>query len=198
MNLKKILVLVFSFSLLLPAAAFAHDGKVHESGEAGVSTPAADLRATLDHLLSEHVYLAIVAMQKGVDGAEDFEATATALGKNTDDLAAAIESVYGKEAGDAFHKMWSDHIGFFVDYVVATANNDEEGRTAALASLSQYRADFSEFLSGATEGKLEVTALAEGLQMHVDQLVAAFDSYVEGDYETTYTNLRNAYAHCLR
>jgi hypothetical protein len=55
------------------------------------------------------------------------------------------------------------HTGFFVDYVKATANNDEEGRTAALSALSEYRADFSQFLSTATEGKLEVNALAEGL-----------------------------------
>jgi hypothetical protein len=37
-----------------------------------------------------------------------FEATANALGENTNDLTAAIESVYGKEGADAFNKMWSD------------------------------------------------------------------------------------------
>jgi hypothetical protein len=193
---KRILILVLSLSLLLlPTAAFAHDGKNHGNGEATVSNPAADLRATLDHLLSEHAYLAVVAMQKGIDGAEDFEATANALGENTNDLTAAIESVYGKEGADAFNKMWSDHIGFFVDYVKATANNDEEGRTAALSALSEYRADFSQFLSTATEGKLEVNALAEGLQMHVGQLVAAFDSYVAGDYEKAYDSLGKAHEH---
>ncbi len=161
-------------------------------------TPANDLRSNLNHLLTEHAGLAMMAMQNGIDGSEDFEASAQALANNTEDLTAAISSVYGEEAGMKFKEMWSGHIGNFVDYVKATGANDEEKKQAALDALAAYKANFSQFLETATDGRLKADALSEGLQMHVDQLVGTFDSYVAEDYDTTYTKLREAYAHMLK
>ncbi|WP_058309177.1 LPXTG cell wall anchor domain-containing protein [Gracilibacillus massiliensis] len=160
-----------------------------------VDTPASELRSDLDHLLSEHVYLAIEAMRKGAEGAEDFDASTNALNENTDDLSNAIASVYGDEAGQQFNEMWSNHIGFFVDYVVATGEEDEAGKEEALDNLSQYQEEFSNFLESATGERLEADALAEGLQMHVDQLVGAFEAYVMEDYEKAYEYEREAMHH---
>ncbi|CAK4845554.1 unnamed protein product [Aphanomyces euteiches] len=154
---------------------------------------AANLRITLNSQLSEHAFLAAYAMQKGVMGAADFGDVAGALGKNTDDLTASIASVFGDDAGKAFNGLWTAHIGFFVDYVKATAGKNEAGRKAALDKLGNYKVDFAKFLAGAT--KLPEGDLASGLQMHVNQLVAAFDSYVAKDYPKTYTSLREAYSH---
>ncbi|WP_059103234.1 hypothetical protein [Shouchella shacheensis] len=159
------------------------------------NTPAADLRSDLNYLFSEHAALAAFTMQKGIDGEEDFENIASALDENTADLTAAVTSVYGEEGGEAFDEMWNDHISFFVDYVVATGEEDEAGREEALTQLDNYRADFSEFLETATDGRLDATELSEGLQMHVDQLVTAFDSYADGNYETAYEQVREAYGH---
>ncbi|MBM7581057.1 copper amine oxidase [Jeotgalibacillus terrae] len=160
-------------------------------------TPAADLRASLSHLLTEHAALATMAMQNGIDGSEDFEASVAQLNANTEDLTAAITSVYGEEGGQMFNEMWSNHIGFFVDYVTATAEEDEAAKEEALANLDNYRADFSNFLETATEERLNADQLAEGLQMHVDQLVGAFDSYAAGDYEGSFMDIRSAYEHML-
>ncbi|PYZ92211.1 copper amine oxidase [Salipaludibacillus keqinensis] len=204
MNWKRTLVAVpLSAALLVPATSvFGHDHDSSDNGdyddheyEVSVSTPASDLRATLDLYLSEHAFLAVVAMQKGIDGADDFEEAAGALNRNTDDLTAAITSVYGEDAGDMFRDMWEDHIGFFVDYVMATAEEDEEGREAALAELDDYRADFSQFLESATDERLEAGALAEGLQMHVDQLIWAFDQYNDGEFDSAYDNVREGIHH---
>jgi cytochrome c556 len=183
---KKLFICLLSISLLLPALAAS-------AATSATSNPAADLRATLGKLLSEHALLAMIAMQKGYDGAADFNDAAGALGKNTEALTGAITSVFGEEAGTAFNGLWTAHIGFFVDYVVATGKKDEAGRKAALDKLGNYKNDFAKFLSGATnipEGKL-----AEGLQMHVDHLVGAFDSYVAKDYKKTYKHFRVAYEH---
>jgi hypothetical protein len=189
LNLRKVCLVLLSLTLLLPTAfASANTGAT-----VGVTSPAADLRVTLDRLLAEHAILAVIAMQNGIDGSGDFEASAGALLANADDLAAAIGSVYGAEAAKAFDGLWKQHIGFFVDYVVATGKKDEAGRKAALDKLGNYKKDFSAFLSSATD--IEASALAAGLQMHVDQLVSAFDSYVAKDYTTTYASVRSAYAH---
>ncbi|WP_027965001.1 hypothetical protein [Halalkalibacillus halophilus] len=192
---KKVLAVTVGASLLVPSFGAI---SAHEHGDAPaptVETDAVELRSTLDHYLSEHVFLAVEAMRKGADGAEDFEAAANALNANTEDLSAAIASVYGDEAGEQFQGMWEDHIGFFVDYVMATAEDDEEGRQQALDELAEYRTEFSQFLESATDERLEAESLADGLQMHVDQLIGAFDSYVAGDFETAYEYEREAMHH---
>ncbi|QFT87954.1 hypothetical protein FIU87_04730 [Bacillus sp. THAF10] len=199
MNWKKAMIAVpLSIGLLVPTfqVANAHDHEEHKhSMSMEVSTPASDLRASLDALLSEHAFLAVVAMQKGVDGAEDFDQAAAALNANADDLSAAVASVYGEEGGAAFKEIWSSHIGYFVDYVTATAEKDEEGKKQALAELDEYTVEQAEFLDTATESRLKADELQEGLKMHVEQLIWAFDHYVEGNYDEAYKNLRHAIEH---
>ncbi|MGH3030040.1 MAG: copper amine oxidase, partial [Gaiellaceae bacterium] len=116
-----------------------------------------------------------------------------ALDENTVALGEAIGSVYGDEAEQAFLEMWREHIGFFVDYTVATAEDDQQGRQAALDKLAGYRAEFSQFLGDATG--LPAEAISEGLQAHVDQLTGALDQYAAGDYEAAYATERGAYEH---
>jgi hypothetical protein len=170
-----------------------------QMGSAGdavsIMSPAADLRVTLDRLLAEHALLATFAMQKGVDGAKDFDAIAGALDANTVDLGEAVGSVYGADAEKAFLKMWRAHIGFFVDYTVATAKKDEAGRAEARDALAGYQGDFATFLDGATGGKLPVDAASKALGAHVTQLTKALDSYAAGDHEAAYVQVRAAYHH---
>ncbi|KRE18684.1 hypothetical protein P9154_10130 [Bacillus safensis] len=157
MNMKKaMLTIPLSAALLFPAAhiASAHEG--HMYGEAKktsssqeVSNKATDLRAALDQLFSEHAYLAVVTMQKGIDGSKDFNQAAAALNENTNDLSDAIASVYGKKAGKQFKDIWSSHIGYFVDYVQATAKKDDAGKKKAIKKLDQYRMKQADMLDQA-------------------------------------------------
>lgn len=199
---KKLLIAPLAFSLVVPTAAFAdggehtnHENKVSAEASTSTATPAAELRITLDTALTEHAFLAIEAMRKGADGAEDFDQTAAALTANSDDIAAAVSSVYGEEAGAQFLEIWNSHIGYFVDYVKATGAGDEEAKNAALAELEEYKKEQAAFFATATEDRLPEAALVEGLTMHVDQLLGAFDAYVAGDFETAYTHEREAIHH---
>ncbi|WP_404828976.1 copper amine oxidase [Sporosarcina gallistercoris] len=197
MNYKKLAAIPLSVSLLLPMGAIANaaDHSGHGTTSMAVSNPATDLRATLDSILSEHAYLAIVAMQKGIDGSKDFDAAAAQLGENTDELSAAIGSVYGDDAANQFKEIWGSHIGYFVDYVKATAANDEEGRKKAVSDLDGYRVTQAGFLDTATEGRLKAKDLEEGLKMHVDQLIWAFDNYNAGEYEKAYEGITESMMH---
>jgi hypothetical protein len=200
---KSFIVLPLSLSLLIPTAAFAADhshgsmSTASSSATASVTvvSPAADLRAALDALLSEHAILAVTAMQKGIDGKADFQAVAGALGQNTDDLSAAVASVYGEAGGAAFKEIWSSHIGYFVDYVTGTASKDEAAKKQALAELAGYRKEQAAFLDQATEGRLKAAELEQGLEMHVNQLLWAFDNYVAGDFEKAYDSVRESIHH---
>lgn len=194
MNWKKALVVApMSAAILFSANGGLVNAESMEKPT--VSNAAVDLRATLGTLLSEHGNLAVIAMRKGIEGAEDFDAAAAQLNDNTHALADAIASVYGEDAGKAFYDMWDAHIGYFVSYVQGTAKKDEAAKQAALDELSQYRKDFSAFLDKATEGRVEADALAEGLQTHVNQLISAFDAYVAGDYEKAFSQQAKAGSH---
>src|SRR5688572_1809566 len=86
------------------------------------ATKAAELRASLNYLMGEHILLASSATGAALAGREaQFKAAAAALDANGVDLAKAIGSVYGQGAQDAFLPLWRRHIGFAVDYTVGVA-----------------------------------------------------------------------------
>ena len=151
----------------------------------GIGTGAAKLRQTFTDLLNSHVYLAGIAVEQAVltenPNSTQFKAAASTLDQNSQDLAAAIESVYGPEAGEAFLKQWREHIGFFVDYTIGGLTNDMQMQKKAAADLDTYRGDFSAFLEEATGGELSADAASDALQMHVNSLVTAVDSVLAGD-----------------
>jgi len=158
------------------------------------TSPAVDLRVALDRLLGEHASLAILAMQKGIDGKADFGTVAAALNANTDDISAAVGSVYGDEAGAAFKKIWNSHIGYFVDYVKATATKDTAAQQEAIAELEEYRMEQASFFAGANP-YINENAIREGLKAHIQELLNAFNDYVEKDYTGVYANYQMAYDH---
>lgn len=154
-----------------------------------------DLQSSLGQLLGEHAQLAVQAMRAGVKGQEDFEALGTALNGNTEDLTAAISSVFGEEGGQAFMTMWADHIDFFVQYTTGLAEGDQGKQDDAKKRFEQYRQDFSQFLDKASGGNIPAAAVAEALQMHVDQLVTQIDSFNGDDYEAAFSTAYDAYNH---
>ncbi|MDQ0856862.1 hypothetical protein [Bacillus sp. V2I10] len=81
---------------------------------------------------------------------------------------------------------------YFVDYVNATAENNEEGKEMAAAELDEYRAEQAAFLDAATEGRLKAADLEAGLKEHIDQLVNAFNSYTGKDYPAAYETIHVA------
>lgn len=166
--------------------------KNNESSQStGTDTKAADLRALLNNLESEHVDLASAATRAGFDGDPSFEAAAGSLGKNTDDLSAAIGSVYGEEAGAQFKEIWASHIGFFVDYTVAAKGGDQAGMDKAVQNLNGYVDAISVFLSGANPN-LPKDAVSQLVSEHVGLLKAAVDKHGAGDYAGSYEAQRQA------
>ncbi|UJF32422.1 copper amine oxidase N-terminal domain-containing protein [Paenibacillus hexagrammi] len=186
--MKKLATAALGLTLVFPTMASAHTVTVKSSSS--------DLRVTLEGLLGEHAAMAVVTMQKGIDGAPDFQDAAAALMANGDDLSQAVASVYGEDAGKAFSELWKRHIGFFVDYVTATAKKDEDGRKAALDKLEEYGPDFGAFLAGANPN-IKAEDVAKGLTAHVSQLISAFDNYVNKDYTQAYQSEREAYMHMV-
>ncbi|WP_234969838.1 hypothetical protein [Alicyclobacillus vulcanalis] len=163
-------------------------------GMASPNTPAANLVVALDQLLALHADLANLAMEAGYSGAGDFQALAGVLNQNTTDLSNTYASVYGQQAGSEFEKFWAGHIQDFVNYVVATAKNDSSGQQAALQALEQYKVGFSEFLNS-EDPYVNVQQQENGLETHIEELLATFNDYVKQDYTDSANEFVMSYNH---
>ncbi|MGF2614846.1 copper amine oxidase [Rossellomorea vietnamensis] len=184
--LKKVAAPVLGLSLIIPAAAQAEETPT-------VVTPASDLRTTLDQLLSEHFVLAVDAMVKDYNDAPDEKQAYDALNQNALDMTPAIASVYGEEGAQKFQEIFAGHLEYSDAFVEAAQSGDEEARKAAEAEVTEFVNEFSAFLSTATEGNLPEDAAKEVLAAHEEDVIEAFDSYVEEDYKGYYENYNEGY-----
>jgi hypothetical protein len=147
--------------------------------EGDTDSEASEFRSGLAAGLQEHVYLAGISVKyaysAGADSAE-FEAATATLDRNSEELADAIGQQAGDENREAFLELWRQHIDFFVDYAVATSEDDEEGRAQAIEDLDGYTEDAGAFFSDVTEGELPADAVANSLREHISTLGGAIDS----------------------
>lgn len=159
------------------------------------ATQAAALRTALNGLLQEHVFLAASATGAALDGRqEEFRAAASALDGNSVDVANAIGSVYGADAGKAFLPLWRKHIGFVVDYTTGVATKDKAKQDKAVENLVAYTKEFGAFLNSASPA-LPVDIVADLVKTHVLTLKAVIDAQAEGDEARVYMELRKAARH---
>ncbi|HSH31574.1 MAG TPA: hypothetical protein VK963_02795 [Candidatus Saccharimonadales bacterium] len=148
-------------------------------------TKAADLRALLNNLESEHVQLAAQATKAGFDGNKNFDAAGKALFANGDNISGAVSSVYGDEAGKKFDQIWDSHLNFFVDYTVAAKKGDKAGMDKAVQNLNGYVEAISDFLSSANPN-LPKAAVTQLFSEHVGLLKATVDAHAAGNYPESF------------
>ncbi|MEE6131989.1 copper amine oxidase [Priestia aryabhattai] len=189
---KKLIAPVLGASLLVPTMVSAAEPTQMQPT---VETPAADLRSTLDQLLSEHFVLAVTAMTKAYDGAEDANEAFKALDENAADMTPAIASVYGDEGAKEFERIFREHNNYTDDLVKAAKEKDESARAEAEKEVQEFVDEFSAFLGTATEGKLPEETAKEAVRLHENQVLETFDDYVEGDYEGAYQSFREGFKH---
>lgn len=152
--------------------------------EGSIDSPAAQTYAALATLLQEHVYLAGIAIDIGLEMGLDsaaFAQAADTLDGNSIELAGVIGSVAGAENEAAFLELWRQHIGFFVDYTLAAASSDADAKEQALLNLGSYGEAAGAFFEEITAGELPSSATQDSLAGHIDTLTAAIDAAVAGD-----------------
>jgi hypothetical protein len=180
--------------LAFAGAACGSEGE--KADTASAVTPASDLRLALTRLLGEHVNLAAAATGQALGGnMPGFQAAAKALEGNSNDIAAAVGSVYGDAAQRAFDPLWKKHIGFFVDYTTGKASGDKGKQDKAVADLTTYAQEFGAFIESATEQRLTKSAVAGLVTDHILGLKGVVDAQAAKDFTKAYTELRPAYAH---
>ncbi|MDP8930141.1 MAG: hypothetical protein M3O70_16625 [Actinomycetota bacterium] len=165
--------------------------------QGSTDSKAATTYASLSSLLGEHVYLAGIAVDTGVNfglDSPEFKAAAGALDENSVALSQLVGSVAGPDNEQAFLQVWRQHIGFFVDYTNGAATNNPQLKQQALASLDGYRMQAGAFFEKVTGGALPASAVATELKGHIQTLTAAIDAAVAKD-PTVFAKLRQAAHH---
>ncbi|ACQ81673.1 hypothetical protein Bcav_3431 [Beutenbergia cavernae DSM 12333] len=179
-------------------AATLADGFVAALDIPGDATsPAADLRAGMTHLLQEHVYLAGIGVATAYVAGPDspqFEAASAAIDTNSVDLADAVTELAGAEAGETFLMSWRAHIGDFVDYAVAVQAGDQAAADEAVANLTAYTETAGAFFEEVSGGELPAADVTAALQHHVMTLAAAVDALAAGSPDA-FDLLREAATH---
>jgi hypothetical protein len=164
------------------ALATGFDSALKLPGNAG--SDAAALRAQLTYLLTEHVYLAGIAVDTAyVTGADspEFKLAAQTLDANSVALSEAVGSIAGDKQAETFLTAWRSHIDDFVAYAVAAKEGDEAGKREALRNLAAYQRTAGQFFAEVTGGALPASAVRASLAEHVETLTAAIDAFAAGD-----------------
>jgi hypothetical protein len=160
---------------------------------APLGQPSWRLRSELDRLLGEHIALAVATLRAGATESPDFPAAAANLDKNTDDLTAAMGTLFGPPAGQQFMALWADHIDALVGYTTAVAGHDDAGRQAAADKLRGFEGKLAAFLDTATAGRIPSAELASAFLHHDEMLTQQVDAMANKDYAKAHELAYSAY-----
>lgn len=160
-----------------------------------ITSKAADLRVSLNLLLSEHLSLAVKAVDAAFNGNTAAEnAYNTLLSTNGTDLGKDITAVYGAAAGQSFNSIWSAHNADFVEYATGLATNNAQKKAESVdLLLHTYIPQFSNLIAGATG--LPTGTVTDLTTMHITTTKAVVDDLFAKNYTQAATDLRAAYAH---
>ncbi len=188
--------LVKDYNLLYTAGGYLAQGIdaqfPSKFNNTSTTTPAVNLQVTLDNLLGEHAIVLEEAMQAEYSGNTPlYNALMKVMATNTSELAAAVSSVYGAQAGVDFTNLWDKHSYFFT-YVQDVKDGNTQGAAASQAALTQYKNEFAAFFAQANPHFSEST-LSTVLQEHITQITTSFNDYVAGNYSASENELTAAY-----
>jgi hypothetical protein len=183
-----------------------HSGMQHAAGaarpiSAAAAVPAApldvtDLALQLQKLYGQHAVLTAELMRSRVRSDPDLaQAANAAVGKNTRDLAAVIQTIAGPEAAKGFSAGWSAHVAQLFNYARGLATDDAALRRRTRATLIAMESKVGRDLEAGTRGALNGKEMSAALVEHVEDLIGQADAYAAEDYTRTYEMQRHAHHH---
>lgn len=160
-----------------------------------VNSAGAGLRAALQGVLYDHVFLAAAAIHQALQDGGDLKAPRTAAAIQTlDDNSVAVAALVGSAYPDAeqpFLDSWRSHIPLFVDYTLGKVTKNQAQVDKAVAGLGDYAVAFGQLINSVVPN-LPAAAVQAELEMHAKTLLAAIDADIAGD--PTYYSLLQASA----
>jgi hypothetical protein len=177
-----------------PAGAGQHATHPAAPTAAAKASPT-QVRAQFEQLLGQHALLAVRLMRSVVQPSPDGQATTASLGHNTDALTKIVAAAYGSVQADRFKQLWQEHIADLSSYAKGVAGRDESAKQTARDALLAYCDAYGSWFAGASKGRVGAGDAADGVRMHVQELMNQLDAYAARDYAQAYRIERAAYQH---
>lgn len=155
-----------------------------------ITARASDLRVQLNTLLRQHVYLTAITLRSGFSGQQDFQAAARAVEDNSVRLGRLVGDVYGSQAEQRFLETWRGHVNAFVEYALASKNNNAVARDKALQELDKFPGDLAHLFSQLNPN-LNRSEMERMFRRHVELTRAALDAHISGNYASCFLQLRS-------
>jgi len=144
---------------------------------------AAELQMTLRDLWVGHIFwVRSVVFATKFGEADAVKIAEENVVKNAKDIAAAVGSFYGKEAGDKLFDLLAGHYGAIKEYLTASMAGSKEDKDAAVAKLKKNAEEIAGFLSGANPKNWPKDTLVSLLLAHGGHHIAQIDAVTAKDY----------------
>ncbi|MFC7359825.1 hypothetical protein [Nocardioides astragali] len=178
-------------------AAHAETGHSHAAPALAAKPQAAAFQDEMRKLWEDHVTWTRLAIVTFADGSAGFDATATRLLKNQDDIGDAIKPFYGKAAGDELTALLKDHIGIAVELLQAAKAGDDAAFAQAHAAWYANSDDIAGFLAAANPRYWPQAAMRAAMRGHLDQTLAEASHELTGQYAKSVADYDEIHHHIL-
>lgn len=178
--LKKAFTIILAL-VIIPAftasPAFAKEKTMKESPK-GV-----ELRLALRDLWIGHIFWvrSVVYVTKSGD-TEAAKVAEENVVKNAKDIAGAVASFYGKDAGDKLFSLLAGHYGAVKEYLTTSVADDKAGKDAAVDKIKKNADELAAFLNSANPKNWPKDTLISLLVAHGGHHIAQIDAVVAKDY----------------
>ncbi len=185
---RKTIIAILSFAVIAAIAASPVVAKGKTEKEMKESYKKVELQLTLRDLWTDHIFWVrsvVFATKFG-----DTEASKVAeenVVKNAKEIAGAVASFYGKEAGDKLFELLAGHYGAIKEYLTASMAGSKEGKEMAVDKLKKNAEEIAVFLNSANPKNWPKDVLVALLTAHGGHHIAQIDAVVAKDYTTEAT-----------
>ncbi len=157
------------------------------------TTAAADLRAALEVLFREHVFLLGLASEDAVTGqVKGFEAAAEALEENTLAIGERFETAYGTRGEKGFLTVWRPYADLVTNYATLVRRNPKIAKAAQVdRSFGKAAGKVAAFAGGITP-LIGPRIIGSRMRDLIALMRAAADAQVAKDYKKADASLRTA------
>jgi hypothetical protein len=160
------------------------------------STAAADLRASMRKLWTDHTVWTRDYIVAAVDDRPDAMAAANRLMKNQEDIGNAVAAYYGAAAGQQLTALLKQHISIAVDLIKAAKAGDKAAQKQADDRWQANAVDIATFLSKANPNWPKDT-LVDMMKKHLSTTTAEVVARLTHDWEGDVRAYDAVYDHIL-